>query len=119
MKLVGVRFKNGVNGTIKEGQKMYEFICPIETIELGDYVMVEVYSFTGRYYSKRSFAMGRVDSIFEFDEEKMLANKKAPFSFVFCKVPVDVEARCQSLQKLKKRLERRGVRFRKKVGKVK
>ena len=42
MKVVNVRFRHGIIRPIRSGQPVYSFMCPIDTIQVGDYVLTEV-----------------------------------------------------------------------------
>lgn len=113
MKITTVKFKKGLSLPIRESQKAYDFMCPIDNIEIGDYVLVDVY-INGRQH----FQVGRVEAVSELvdyvgegDRVNKIAKKQEPYSYVICKIPVkDFEQRCQQVRKMKRTTRNRNWR---------
>lgn len=95
MRIVKIRFKKGVRKPIKETQKVYNFICPLQNIEVGEYVLCEV-----KNKKSDDFKVGRVEEIFDMTEEEIMISK--PYSFIVSKVPVkDFNKRCREITNMK------------------
>lgn len=98
MKIVTIKFKKGLTRNIKPSQKEYEYMCPIEDINIGDYVLLEV-----KIKKRRDFQVGRIESVIDLEEwDNENKSKLLPFGFVVCKIPVkNFEKRCADIRKIK------------------
>lgn len=96
MKIVSIKFKKGIRKKIRDNQKLYDFMCPINDIQVGEHVLLEV------CINKRDdFQVGRVEEVSDLPEDKMAI---LPESFVVCKIPLrDFKARCKDVRKLKRK----------------
>lgn len=94
MKIVSIKFKKGIRKGIRDTQKEYNYMCPIDDIKIGEYVLLEV------HINKRDdFQVGRVEKVMDLPSDKTII---LPEGFVICKIPVkDFEKRCQSVKKWK------------------
>lgn len=100
MKIVTIRFKKGIRRKIKDTQKEYEYMCPIDTITVGDYVLLEV-----KIKKRHDFQVGRIESVLDIDEwDSKEKTKLLPYGFVVCKIPVkDMDKRCADIRRMKNR----------------
>lgn len=105
MKLVEVRYKNGINRKIRETMKTYIFICPQKDITVGEYVLVE--SKQGKkYHNNENFRVARVERIID-DVDNSYINEHQTLRFVVCKLAVkDFQERCLTIQKFKRNLRK-------------
>ncbi|MFV0395649.1 MAG: hypothetical protein ACK5LC_14895 [Coprobacillaceae bacterium] len=95
MKIVRLRFKKGIKKSIRPTQKMYYYYCPIPTISVGQYVLVE----TKKGYS---FEVARIEEVVDAVSEELLATID---SFVVCLLPVkDFVKRCKNINKQKSKI---------------
>lgn len=94
MKIVSIKFKKGIKKRIRDTQKEYSYMCPIDDINIGEYVLLEV------HINKRDdFQVGRVEKVMDLPLDKSFI---LPEGFVICKIPVkDFEKRCLSVKKWK------------------
>jgi hypothetical protein len=105
MKLVGIRFRRGVRRKIKDTQKIYKYLCPIDDIKVGDWVVVDV-----KLTTQEDFRVGRIEEIEAISNEKMC--KLEIKSFVICKLPVkDFDKRCQFVKNMKYKLSAKYERY--------
>ncbi|WP_279153687.1 hypothetical protein [Thomasclavelia cocleata] len=107
MKIVSIKFKKGIKKRIRDTQKLYEFMCPIKDIHVGEHVLLEV------CINKRDdFQVGRIEKISDIPEDKTTV---LPEGFVVCKLPVkDFDKRCESVRKFK----REQISMNKKIEKI-
>lgn len=99
MKVVEIKFKKGIRKKIRDTQKAYEYMCPINEVNVGDFVLVEV-----KIRERDDFQVGRIESV---TDVKDYTNETGlmPYGFVICKLPVqDFEGRLQSVRKMKNRI---------------
>ncbi|WRK55499.1 hypothetical protein SD457_12385 [Coprobacillaceae bacterium CR2/5/TPMF4] len=61
MKVVTLKFKKNVKHKIKDTQRAYDFMCPIDNIEAGEFVLVEV-----KIRDRADFMVARVESVIDF-----------------------------------------------------
>ena len=96
MKVVTLKFKKNVKHKIKDTQRAYDFMCPIDNIEPGEFVLVEV-----KIRDRADFMVARVESVIDFADYKSI-DGQTPYSYVICKIPVrDFEKRLDSVKKMK------------------
>ena len=96
MKLVKVQVKRGITNILKDDTLSYNYICPIESIKTGEYVIMEAKT----SYST-SFGIGRIADVVDIDEKDIRKLSPQPLGMVFCRVPVaDVDKRCSSIKKM-------------------
>ncbi len=74
MKLLEVKFKNGVNGKIKDSMQTYIFICPLQNVEVGEYVLLETKQ-GKKYNNNENFRIAKIEKIIE-DNQKLVRDKK-------------------------------------------
>ncbi|PJN81117.1 hypothetical protein CWE04_04950 [Thomasclavelia cocleata] len=113
MKVVNVKFRHGIDRPIRSGQPVYSFMCPIDTIEAGDYVLTEVAIKKGKNKND-FFQVARVEKVMEVTDyrEKVSEDGTDPWSYVFCKIGVaDFERRVEQVKKMKKRTRNRNWRI--------
>lgn len=96
MKIASIKFKKGIRKKIRDSQKLYDFMCPINDIHVGEYVLLEV------CINKRDdFQVGRIEKIYDIPDDKTIV---LPEGFVVCKIPIkDFDKRCESVRKLKRK----------------
>ena len=95
MKIVRLRFKKGVRRSIRPTQKQYYYYCPIPTISVGEYVLVE----TKKGYS---FEVARIEEVLDDVSKEIQATIN---SYVVCSLPVkDFVKRCKNINKRKSKL---------------
>lgn len=95
MKVAKIRIRKGIRKSIKETQKLYDFICPLKNVDVGNYVVVEV-----KNKRNENFHVGRVEEIVEITEDEMLVKKL--YSYVVCLIPVkDFDKRCKKITNMK------------------
>lgn len=88
MKSIKVRLKD--NADMRWSKKNYSFLCPIDNIEIGDYVLLD---------SKKGnrFSLGKVTDVGE-------ENAFTAYAYVICKLPIkDLDRRLNFIKK--KRIE--------------
>lgn len=100
MKIVTIRFKKGIRRKIKDTQKTYDYMCPINNIAEGEYVLLEVV--IGKRGRKHGyFQVGRIEKVFDPDN---YSKSPLPYGFVICKIPVeDFDKRCSTVTRMKKK----------------
>ena len=92
MKIAKVRLKQLPHRKIKDTQKLYHFICPIDDVEIGDYVLVEL-----KQKKVSSFGVGRVDELEILTLQETTQLEPRPDQLVFSKINVDnFEKRCDT-----------------------
>lgn len=112
MKVVNVRFRHGIIRSIRSGQPVYSFMCPIDTIQVGDYVLTEV-----AIKKKRKndfFQVARIEEVMEVSDyrERISEDGTDPWCYVFFKLTVsDFERRVEQVKKMKKRTRNRNWRI--------
>lgn len=96
MMIVKLRFKKGIRRTIRQTQKEYYYYCPIPSVEIGDYVLVE----TKKGFS---FEVARIEDIIDDAPKDVI---KTIDSFVVCALPVkDFVSRCKIINKRKSKIK--------------
>jgi hypothetical protein len=102
MKIAMIKIKNGIRKNIRKNQKEYTFICPLNGISVGDYVVCDVNT-NSKDIRELNFKVGRVESLIEDKNEiKKILEQQKPYSYIVCKVGVkDFETRCNQIQELK------------------
>lgn len=96
MKVVTIKFKKGIKKEIKNTQKDYEYMCPVNDINVGDYVLVEV-----KIHDREDFQVARIESVIDI-KNYISKDGTHPYGFVICKLHVkDFEHRLDSVRKLK------------------
>ncbi|MCR1960781.1 hypothetical protein FMM66_08915 [[Clostridium] cocleatum] len=82
MKVVNVKFRHGIDRPIRSGQPVYSFMCPIDTIEAGDYVLTEVAIKKGKNKND-FFQVARVEKVMEVTDyrEKVSEDGTDPSSY--------------------------------------
>ena len=105
MVIVRLKFKKGIQKKIKESQKIYTYICPIDNVSVDDYVLCEVKIRHHNFKNDTDFRVGRiVEVISDQDEMQEIIKKEKPYAYVFCKIPVkDFDRRCREIKHLKYR----------------
>ena len=56
MRIAGIKIKRSPRKKITQGMKVYDFICPVSDVEIGDYVLCEVKSNS----KQEHFAVGKI-----------------------------------------------------------
>lgn len=101
MKVVTIRFKKGIKKKIRQTQKTYEYMCPLNDIKLGEYVLLEV-----KIHNREDFQVGRIESVMDLEEYDD-GKKQLPYGFVVCRLPVKkFRERCHHIRLLKKKTRR-------------
>lgn len=96
MKVVTIKFKKGIKKDIREKQKTYEYMCPLNDIKIGDFVLVEV-----KIHDREDFQVARIESITDI-KNYISKDGTHPYGFVICKLQVkDFNSRLETVRKLK------------------
>lgn len=100
LRIAMIKIKKGVLGKITPNSKPYAFICPLDDVHVGNYVIVEVTRKTARKNVKNDFRVGKVLDILEWDEGTI--SQMRPNSFVVSKIACsDFEYRCNKVRENK------------------
>lgn len=97
MRIVKVKIKRGVIKSIKDFQKVYNYICPLKKVEVGDYVLVDVF-----INKVDTFGVARIEEIYELSEKEV--EEKQIYGFVIMKMPKNFDEHCKKIKKMKVRL---------------
>lgn len=101
MKVVTIRFKKGIKKKIRQTQKTYDYMCPLNDIKLGDYVLLEV-----KIHKREDFQVGRIESVVNLEDYDD-GRKQLPEGFVVCRIPVQkFRERCHQIRQMKKKTRR-------------
>ena len=107
MKVVGVRLKKGVAKSIKDSQKIYYYICPLQEVEIGEFLIVDLKTKHDEF-----FTIARVEEVIENAEKFIYDNKL--YGFVVCKVPLkNFEERCSTIVRMKESISSKRERNKK------
>ena len=103
MRITGIQIKRSPRKKITSGMKIYEFICPVPDVEVGDYVLCEVKNNA----KKEHFAVGKIVYIKEEKTSYVVKHRDIkPTDFVICKIqmkPEEFDKRIRQMQVLKYR----------------
>lgn len=103
MRIAGIKIKRSPRKKITQGMKVYDFICPVSDVEIGDYVLCEVKSNS----KQEHFAVGKIVYIKEEKTSYVIKHREnKPTDFVICKIdmnPEDFDKRIRQMQILKYR----------------
>lgn len=98
MKLIKARYRNKTNRRLRDNQKQYVFICPIEDVEVGDYVLVEHYP-EGKV---TRFTIAHVDEVFEMSVKELMKSPYRPRFFALAKIDTkNLDKRTAQVKKMK------------------
>ena len=90
MKIIGIRFKRGLRRPIKPTQQIYYYLCPVKSVEEGDYVCVDA-----KQKYNETFEIGRVEEIYEMSFSDVELMEHRITGVVLFRVPIrDFEERC-------------------------
>lgn len=97
MKIVKVRMKRGIIRCIKQNQKVYDYICPLKNIEVGDFVLVDVF-----INKADTFGVARIEEIYELSEREV--GERRIYGFCVMKMPRDFQEHCNKMRDIKIKL---------------
>lgn len=97
MRIVKVRMKRGVIKGINPKQKVYNYICPLKNVEVGDFVLVDVF-----IHNRDTFGVARIEEIYELSGQEVEENKI--FGFCVMKMPDGFNEHCNKIRNIKRKL---------------
>lgn len=98
MQFIKARYRNRTNRKLRDTQKQYTFICPIEGVKAGDHVLVEHYP-EGKV---TRFTVAYVDEVYEMSIKELMKTKDRPRFFAIAKIDIkDMDKRIDQVKKMK------------------
>ena len=96
MRIVKMRlYSHGIKRDIRDTQKEYYYLCPINDVAEGDVLLVQ---------AKHYFTVGKVEYVYDLEETRKMIRKYKPTSLVIARVDVpdnDFYKRCEQCRGLK------------------